>query len=136
MPIGVNRSEDYGTSSRGWKQVVLADSAAIATGATSNFDLSTEGYVSLRVFYLLTGSVTSATDLSKAVRAYYPDDATLVNLQITGLPTVTSVPLALSGVSTAGVDDYDLRGVTKVQVRAVNSNAAGQTLTIVAYLLR
>lgn len=116
----------------------LANAVAIAAAQTLNYDLVTAGYNRLRVEARMTAGV--GTDLSSATRGYEDDGVTLEGGAANGVMTLTAaggsqnlaalVQQFAAGVAVS-VQSFDLTGVDKVQVRAVNNNAAGQTLTIV-----
>lgn len=108
----------------------LLNAVATATTATStSADLDTTGYERLTVIGRLAGTVTPA-DLTLVVNAYQPDGV-VANIPVT--PTASTAP-ASDGTDVVTMQSFDLRGISKVRVKATNANAASKNVTVGYFL--
>jgi hypothetical protein len=104
----------------------LANAVAINAAQTLTFDLVTAGYAELIIYWILSG--TAAGDLTNFLNAYQDDGATLIT--VNNPATKTNSAPALGGGLVEAWRSYDLCGLDKVKIGALNNNAAAQTLTI------
>ncbi|MFN2468297.1 MAG: hypothetical protein ABR521_09260 [Gaiellaceae bacterium] len=110
------------------KTTLLADSEVEAGGAAT-VDLDVKEYETAIVLAAMAGP-GAASDLVVEVRAYEPDGVTVFDQP---LPTTASVPSALIDDVARTTQGYDLRGLERVQVRAINAGSAAHAVTVHAF---
>lgn len=97
-------------------------SATAATTTSLSGDVEVAGASTLTVLASVTGGASG--DITLTVRAY-DDLGALFDLALT--PQAVTAP-ALAGGLARTIQQFDVRGLEKVQVRVTNNNAGTQTL--------
>lgn len=105
--------------------------ASVANGATATADLDTTGFELLTVLWRLLASAVAADLNSPVVRAYLPDQATIVPVN---LVAIRSIAPTTGGSDIVAWQQIDVRGFGKVQISAVNNNVGAKTIIFDTYL--
>lgn len=109
-----------------WSAVFI-NAVSIPQASDNNTDLDTRDFTRLTVTARMT--TTTAADLVMSVRAY-DASGTLIDVP---LVADESVAPTVTGSVTYAVQEYDLSGIDKVQLRVRNAAAAAARTTTASY---
>lgn len=101
------------------------DAVSIATATDSNVELDVSDVFSITLLGRLAATNTVG-DLTLSVRAYDANDAVFNAI----LPKTVEVAVGVDGADVVTLQQYDLRGIKKIQVRVRNANAGSKVATV------